>query len=292
MSFEELRTAQNSGFDAFICGGERITEETAALLRETPTVRLLLLLSAGYDRLFRYGIADNISICNAGDALSPVVAEHAIALLLALVRQLPASAQLQREHRWDKIVLGPKLRSLDDMTVAVLGLGSIGREVAKRATAFGSKVLGVSRSASPYAFAAEVHPSSALHEVLARSDAVVIATPLTPETRHLINDAAFSAIKPGALVVNISRGQTLDQDALVRALDSGAVGGAGLDVQDPEPLPPNSPLWDRPDVIITPHLAGLGGVRSRVRLAEVTLENIKAFMTGGTLQNCIRDRRN
>lgn len=286
----DLAAACRDGLDVLVAGGSAYDAEAAALLRQVPSFRLLHFLSAGYDGVLRCGIADEVTICNAGSAWSPAVAEHAMALLLALARQLPAAGLLQREHRWEKR-LGLQLRSLDGMTLAVLGLGSIGKEIAKRARGFGMQVLGVSRSGRTDASADEVHPATAMHAVLARADAVVIATPFTPETQHLMNDAAFAALKPGALIVNISRGGTLDQDALLRALDAGVVAGAGLDVTEPEPLPAGHPLWNRPEVIITPHVAGLGSARARLRLAELVRDNIDAFRRGGALQNCIRDRR-
>jgi phosphoglycerate dehydrogenase-like enzyme len=288
-SLDQLDAARD-GIVALVIGGVDYDARTADVLQRIPSLRLLHTLSAGYDRLLQFGVADDVTICTAGDAWSPVVAEHAMALLLALVRQLPAALSQQSEAKWDRS-LGSKLRSLDGMTLAIVGLGSIGREIAARARAFGMTVIGVSRSGAPHPSAAEVYPSSSLHTALARADAVVIATALTTETRHLMNDAAFAALRPGAFVVNISRGGTLDQAALLRAIDAGIVAGAGLDVADPEPLPPNDPVWRRPEIILTPHLAGLGSVSARQRLAELVRDNIDAFRKGDALRNCLRDRR-
>lgn len=277
------------GTEVYVTGNMAFSPEVATTLRRVHSLRLLQFTSAGYDGL-QFGVSDEISVCNAGSVWSVAVAEHAMALLLALVRQLPAAALRQRERHWDKGIV-PSIRSLDGQTLAVLGLGSIGKEIARRARAFNMRVIGISRSATPDQSADEVHPPAALHAVLAQADAVVIATPLTPETKHLMNEASFAALKPGALLVNISRGGTVDQAALLQAIDRNIVAAAGLDVFDPEPLPSDSPLWGRPEIIITPHVASVSGPQQRLRLVEMVRDNIAAFRSGAPLKNCIRDRR-
>jgi phosphoglycerate dehydrogenase-like enzyme len=287
-SAAELQAAA-AGVEAYVTGNMAFSPEVAAILRGQPSLRLLHFTSAGYDGL-QHGVAVEVTVCNAGDAWSVSVAEHAMMLLLALSRQLPAALAQQQERRWDKAVV-PGIRSLDGQTLAVVGLGSIGKAVARRARAFGMRVLGVSRSGAADPAADEVHAAAALHDVLARADAVVIATPLTAETHHLMNDASFAALKAGALFVNISRGGTVDQAALLRAVERGSVAAAGLDVTDPEPLPPESPLWDRPEILITPHVASVSGEHAKQRLADMVRDNIAAFRSGAPLRNCLRDRR-
>lgn len=284
----ELAAARR-GAEVYLTGNMAFSPAIAAELRQWPALRFLHFTSAGYDGL-DHGISEALTICNAGGAWSASVAEHAMALLLALARQVPGAVLDQQARRWNKgLVAG--VRSLDGQTLAVLGLGSIGKAVARRARPFNIRVIGISRSATPDDCADEVHPSSALHGVLARADAVVVATPLTPETRNLLDDAAFAALKPGALVVNVSRGATVDAAALLRAIDRGIVAGAALDVTEPEPLPADSPLWARKEILITPHIASVGSAQARIRLSELIRDNIAAFRSGAPLSNCLRDRR-
>lgn len=180
------------------------------------------------------------------------IAQTAMMYLLALVRDLPEFSAAQRGHRWE-----PRhTRDLGDLTIGVLGLGSIGAEVARLATAFGARVIGVRRSPTGDE-PCETWPAGRRDELLGLVDAVVLCTPLTDETRRSIGAAEFAAMRPGALFVNVGRGECVDEDALIAALASGHLGGAGLDVFVTEPLPADSALWDMPRVIITPHASGI-----------------------------------
>lgn len=282
--------AQLPGAQAAILSGREYDADVAAAFRaQGDSLRLLQFLTAGYEGAVLHGVPPRITVCNAGDAYSAMVAEHVLTLLLAMIRQMPVLFGQQREKRWDRTI-GGKLDSLDGKTVAVIGFGGIGREVAKRARAFGCRILVVTRRARPEPEADEVHGLDALHPVLGQADAIVVALPLMPETRELIGAAAFAACRPGALLVNVARGELVDQAALLAALEAGQIGGAALDVTTPEPLPADSPLWVHPKIIISPHLGGVGSAAGLRRLAELTCDNLTRLRDGRPLRHQVINR--
>ncbi|MCC6475096.1 MAG: D-2-hydroxyacid dehydrogenase [Burkholderiales bacterium] len=243
------------------------------------SLRFLQLLTAGYEGPLIHGVPPRVLVANAGESWSPAVAELAMTLLLALVKCVPAIAANHSKHGWERGFTA-RMGGLDEKTMAIIGYGSIGREVARRARAFGMRVIGVSHSARPDALADEVRPVSALIEVLGRADAIVLAVPFSPESERMIGAKELAACKPGAVLVNIARGGLIDQGALEAALKSGTIAGAGLDVTDPEPLPPDHPLWTSPNLLISPHCSGANGKTGRVRLARFIGENIERFIEG------------
>ncbi len=261
------------------------TAAIAKAARENaPKLRFFQLLTVGYDRLLKEKIPDTLTIATAGESLSPVVAEHALALILALQRRVPESLTLQAQRKWDSSVMG-RMASLDRKTIAVVGFGSIGREIGRMAKAFGARVIGVSRSAKPSPHADVVRPIKELDAVLAEADIVAIATPLTDETKGMFDAARIARMKDGAFLVNIARGPVADTTALAAALVSGKLAGAGLDVTDPEPPPPDHPIWTAPNLILTPHVA-VGGASAA--LAAFAGDNIERFMRGEPPQAVVK----
>jgi phosphoglycerate dehydrogenase-like enzyme len=217
----------------------------------------------------------------------PAVAEHAVALLLALVRQLPRAFAAQADAGWDAPAMIGSLRSLEDLTVAIVGFGAIGGAIAARLRPLAKRIIGVSRLGHADARADEMFPSTRLHDALAQSDAVILAVTFSEETRHLIDAAALAAMPANGLVVNVSRGPVVDGAALHRALAGGRLGGAALDVTDPEPLPAGDPLWHTPGVIITPHIATFGSRATGRRLADQYERNVDRFERGEPLEGTI-----
>lgn len=218
-----------------------------------PRLRWVQSFSAGSDHpVFARFAERNIRVDFGVGTSAASIAQTALLYLLALVRDLPEFASSQRSHRWE-----PRhTRDLGDLTVGVLGLGSIGSEVARLVTALGARVIGVRRSPQGDE-PCETWGEDRRDELIATADAVVVCTPLTDATRRSIGSAEFARMKPGAIFVNVGRGECVDEDALIAALSSGHLGGAGLDVFVTEPLPTDSPLWDMPRVIITPHASGI-----------------------------------
>jgi phosphoglycerate dehydrogenase-like enzyme len=259
-------------------------ELVALLARHRPRLRWVQLPTMGYDPVELHGVPHGVTVTTAGDAYAPTVAEHAMTLLLALVRKLPEAVRNAERHRWDQ-AHATSIGTLHDATVVVVGFGNIGHEVAKRLRGFGARVVAVTRSGRPDPLADEVFPADRMLDAFARADAVVLAVPLNAHTRHLIDARALAALQPHALLVNIARGGIVDQAALTAALAEGKLGGAGLDVTDPEPLPPDDPLWTLPNALITPHVAGYGGDVAPRRILALVERNLRNFIEGRPLES-------
>jgi phosphoglycerate dehydrogenase-like enzyme len=273
--------------DVLICPDNFYTAKLAdAVRREASKLAFIQLLTAGFDNAKRQGVPAHVTVCNAGEAYASSVATHAIALLLALQRHIPAALANQGRHAWDR-AFTPQLTMPAASTVIVIGLGPIGREIARLLRAFGARVIGVTRRGQPDATADEVVAASAMRDVLPGADAILIAAPLDETTRHLIGAPEFALCKKSTVLVNVARGGIVEPRALEAALRSGAIAGAGLDVTEPEPLPPNDPLWDAPNLVITPHCAGASGAASGERLTDLVCANLARFMRGEPLQHVV-----
>ena len=263
------------------------TPELGTALRNAASLRWIHFLTSGIERGLAMGLPAQALVTNAVGIKAPNVAEHALTLLLALVRRLPDLRAAQAERRWARDEMDPKLASLQGMTVCIVGLGAIGREVARKLNAFDARPIGVSRTPADGGDIAPVFPRERIGEALAMSDAVVIATTADASSRHLVGAAEFARVKPGAYLVNIARGEIVDETALVAALRDGRLGGAGLDVTAVEPLPQDSPLWRLPNVIVTPHVAG-AGAKDYDQQKNLFGQNLERFMAGKPLLNLRR----
>lgn len=260
----------------------------AAIEAPGSTLRWMHILTAGRNGFESVGLPRGVQITGPAGANAPSVAEHAIAMLLALTRRVPQMLQAQAQHKWDKVGVATGARTLEEARLAIVGFGRVGQEVARRARAFGAVTLGVSRNPKPDPLLDEWHPLSDLPAVLGSADFIVLGLALTPQTRHLFDAPMLAACKPGAVLVNVARGGIVDQVALAAALVSGHLGGAGLDVTDPEPLPATDPLWDAPNLLISPHFAGGVSPASRRRLAEGAAANLQCLMAGEALRDLVR----
>ena len=236
-------------------------------------------------------------VTNARGVFSRPIAEYVLMMILAVSRRLPQLLELQRERTWQPLE-GAELR---DVTVGIVGLGSIGRSVAALASSFGCRVVAVRRHSelesaprSPDDEAAtlgelrldRVGGPETLPVLLAESDFIVLAAPLTPETENLIDADALAAVKPGAWLINVARGRLIDERALLRALRDGELGGAVLDTFRDEPLPPMSTFYDLPNVIVTPHTAWSSG-RVLDRSVDLFCDNLRRFARGEPLLNVV-----
>jgi phosphoglycerate dehydrogenase-like enzyme len=218
--------------------------------------------AAGVAQLMYPELRDSgIVVTNPSGVFSPPMAEHTMGLLHALARNFPDSTRHQDRSHWGQQDIWDKPQRLTELggrVLLIIGFGSIGRELAKRASTFDMRVWGVTRSGRGDSTHAEkLLSASQLEEALPHADYVVIAAPETAETRHLIGAAQIARMKPGARLINVGRGSLLDEVALIRALESGALGGAALDVTSVEPLPSESPLWKAPNLFITPHTSAV-----------------------------------
>jgi phosphoglycerate dehydrogenase-like enzyme len=256
------------------------TRDYVRALVAVPNLRWLHSFSAGVDNVFFQRLIEaGTTVTTSSGANAPAVGHLAVLFLLALARKLPARMQAQREKRWER----QRIEDLDGSTVAILGLGPIGLEVARATSALGMHVIGLRRTPrgdEP----CETLPLERLPDALARADHLVLALPLTSETHHIIDATALATLRPGAFVVNVGRGELIDEPALVDALRSGRLGGAGLDVFETEPLPEDSPLWDMPNVIVTPHDGGFSA-GGRRRAIDIFLDNLGRWARGEPLRN-------
>ena len=267
------------------------------LLARAPRLNYVHSASTGVERaLTPAALERGLVITNARGVFSRPIAEYVLMMILAVSRRLPGLLELQRERTWQPLE-GVELR---DVTVGIVGLGSIGRAVGALATAFGCRVVAVRRrSDGGTVLAADDETRSfgevmldrvggpeTLPELLADSDFVVLAAPLTPDTADMIDEAALAAMKSTAWLINIARGRLVDERALLDALREGRIGGAILDTFREEPLPPTSPFYDLPNVIVTPHTSWSSG-RVLDRSVELFCENLRRYAAGEPLLNVV-----
>lgn len=243
-------------------------------------VRYIHTISAGID-----GYIDEVDRChgsalpvtNGAGVYSDAVGEHVIALLLAVMHGIVPSVRNMAEKQWPAI---PMLGNVNGKTIAVLGTGDIGNNAARICAAMGARVLGFKLHAcEPFPPYSEIYTGDdGLDALLPQADAVLVCLPGSPFTKDMLDARRIGLMKAGSVLVNIGRGSIVNTEALMEALRSGRIAAAGLDVTDPEPLPPDHPLWDCPNVLITPHISGLGA--SKQKHAEWFAENLRAYLEG------------
>lgn len=239
--------------------------------------------SAGIDnRLFQRILERGVTLTHSPGLYARPIAEWLIGYMLHHVKRMPAHAQAQAAHEWSR----QQSEELTGKTVGIVGYGGIGQEVARLAKAFEMRVVATKRTPVEHPNVDVLLPPDQLVELLAVADFVVLATPLTEETRGLIGAAELAAMKPGAVLLNVSRGKVVDEPALVEALTDGTIAAAVLDVTDSEPLPPESPLWDLPNCVITPHDSG-ESPQILERGGEIFLKNLSRYLQGQPLLDAV-----
>jgi phosphoglycerate dehydrogenase-like enzyme len=265
----------------------------ADLIQESADLVWVQIFSAGAERCLAVDKlrSGEVLLTNGQKMSSPAIGEHAVAMALSLARGLIRYGKLMPQGDWDRAwARGGNIYSVSGKTMLVVGLGGIGSAAAKRAKALGMRVIATrnsSREGPPYVD--YVGLSDELGELAAEADIIVNALPLTSSTRGLFDADLFSQVKQGALFINVGRGATVVTEALVAALESGRLAGAGLDVIDPEPLPADHPLWQMNNVIITPHVSWAGS--DRRYHATLLRENIRRYLAGDALLNVVDPER-
>jgi len=255
-----------------------------ALRRHARKLRWMFFSSSGIERGVAAGIPEGVRVSNSTGVKATMVSEHAVTLLLALLRQFPENGRHQRAHKYTREETNAKMRTLEGATVCIIGRGAIGREVVRKVKAFDARPIAVSRITADPGDLAAVFPRERIREALAQSDAVVIVTVADESTFHMIGAAELAAMKPSAFIVNTARGEIIDEAALIASLREGRIAGAGLDVFETEPVPANSPLWDMPNVIMSPHIAG-GGSDGYFMHRKLFVENLDRLRKGEPLIN-------
>ncbi|MGY1744204.1 NAD(P)-dependent oxidoreductase [Blastococcus sp. SYSU D00695] len=274
--------------EALVVWGNR-PADLAAVAGEMPRLRWVQSLAAGPDAVLAAGFPAGVAVTSGAGLHDAPVTEHAVALVLSLVRRLPAAARAQAAHRWARELGGLQplhpegpVTTLLGARVLVWGFGSIGATLAPVLRALGASVRGVARSAGERA-GFPVVAEDELEAELACTDVLVMVLPATGATRHALDARRLAALPASAYVVNVGRGSTVDEAALVDALAAGRLAGAALDVTETEPLPPGSPLWDAPGLLLTPHAAGGRPVGADALVAE----NVAALLAGRPLRNLV-----
>lgn len=286
----ERTQAQEEEWDRLMASAEVMLDayrpSSSHLPRRAPRLRWIQFSSSGIGGLVeQMGLPDSsILVTNVAGMHGTPLAEFALLSMLYFAKDLPSVLADQRQHRWRRFAA----HSLNGRNLGIIGLGGVGREVARLARAVGMRVAGTKRTTegtSPDAnYVDAIYPNDDLRPLLAESDYLVLSVPLTPETDGLISEQELDAMKPGAILLNISRGAVVDEPAMIRALQSGHLGGAALDVFAEEPLPDDSPLWDMPNVLVTSHsMSTVVGENEEV--VDRFIDNLHRYLAGQPLRN-------
>jgi phosphoglycerate dehydrogenase-like enzyme len=242
--------------------------------------------AAVHQLMFPELIHSEIVLTNAREVHGPVVAEHVMALVFALAKKIPASVRLQQKHVWGQQILWdevPRIREVAGATLGIIGLGSIGRPTVKNAKAMGMKVIAAREHPEKGSEGADVVVGmTQVHELFSEADYIVLAAPVTDSTRSIANAERLALMKPDACLINVGRGPLVDEAALASALREKKIGGAALDVFPKEPLTADSPLWDVPNLLITPHTAALT-TKLWERHYALFSENLRRYLNGDAL---------
>jgi phosphoglycerate dehydrogenase-like enzyme len=259
------------------------------VVRRAPRLRWIQFTSAGVDHLWQPSLGEaNVAVTTTRGIHAFPMAEFVMSCVLVFEKGVPRMLRSQWERRWDRFLV----EELLDKTMTLLGVGEIGRAVARLAKAFGIHTIGVGRQDTRDQSVPELDqrlPSTALPGVLGRSDYVVASLPLTARTRGVLNEQMFRAMKPSTIFVNVGRGRTVDEAALIRALQEGWIRAAALDVFEQEPLPAASPLWNLPNVLVSPHM-GSDTIRYMERMTEVLYDNLVRYAEERPLRNVVDPR--
>ena len=243
---------------------------------------------AGVEKLARISeiAGSDVIVTNTRGAHAATIAEHTFGLLISLTRNLRQTFQAQRDHNWGVQFDNPMV-GLTGLTLGMVGLGNIGRAIAKRGYAFDMNVIAIDAHEVPKPdFVTELRLSDGLDDLLQRSDVVAVTTPHTPNTAGLLDEQQLRLMKPSSYLLVVSRGGIVDEDALARMLNEGKLAGAGLDVTATEPLPEDSPLWETPNLLITPHCSGQSAFTSASALA-IFHENLRRYLADEPLTNLV-----
>ena len=276
----ELREALK-GCEALIVNNRSYTADNAKLIREHGVaLKWIQFSTSGIDNAMTNGLPSNVVVTNIAGLRAFAVAEQALMLMLALVRRVRATETARTRQEWARDAVTPSMDNLAGKHLLIIGLGAIGREIARKAKAFDMKVTGISRTIETVPNVDQVLSRSELQAACTRADMVAIAAGADADTGQLLNREAIAALKPTAFVVNVARGQLLDEPALLEALQNGKLAGAGFDVMATEPLPKGHPFWDLDNVIMTPHVGGAGNQGIGGGLGSIFADNLRRWFEG------------
>jgi len=242
--------------------------------------------TSGIDKAVASGLPEGVPVTNAAGFHANRVAEHAMSLLLAVGRHHYDAFAARPKREWIRDEVTPHMLTLEKATMVLIGLGSIGQSIARKAKAFDMRVIGISRGKGPIDNIDEVRPRERLLETLREADVVMLSAVYDQDTHMILNAAGIAALKPRAIIVNIARGLLIDEPAMIAALKANKIHGAGLDVMTVEPLNAESPLWDMPNVVMTAHSAGAGGDKTDP-IVNIIADNLVLFKAGKPLNKLV-----
>lgn len=288
-SLESLANALD-GAEIFHVYNSAFTAEFARLVRDQGrTLKWIQFTTVGVEIGLRAGLPDGVWVTNGGDVSQRVLATHAMALMLGVMRNFRGFEQLRAKREWARHTMSSHILDPDGARMVILGMGHIGQDIARKAKAFDMEVICVTRSPAPAVPEIDrVVTREKIDEVLPSADVVMVALPLDNSTRGFLSAERIALMKETAILVNISRGKVVDEAALARALAEGRLKGAGLDALAEEPLPATSPLWDLPNVLLTPHVGGQGGHQLWRRMSELIRDNTRRYLAGAPLKHVVR----
>lgn len=277
--------------EILIVSNRLYTPEHAEIIRESgKDLRWLQFSTSGIDKAADNGLPSGVTVTNAAGLRAFAVAEHALALMLGLVRQFRATEKARRDEFWSRDAVTPSMDNLSGKHLVLIGLGAIGHEIARRAKAFDMQVTGISRSKEPIAHVDRIRPRCELQAAAAEADILLLSVIYDETTDKILNRGVIAAMKPTAYLVNIARGRLVDEAALVEALQAGRIAGAGLDVTVTEPLPPGHPFWTLPNVLLTPHVGGAGSSDDGTSFMKIFLDNLRRWQRQEPLKNLVIER--
>jgi D-2-hydroxyacid dehydrogenase (NADP+) len=272
----------------FISNRVYVEDMVAAVNANAANLKLIHFTTSGVDKALKAGgFPEGITVANVAGLRGPTLAEHAFALLLCLSHRFRAIEAARKDHDWLRDEITQTVTPLKGQTLVVIGLGATGQSMARKARAFDMRVIGVSRAYAPDDLVEKIFPRERANEALAQADAVLMSMPSTAETRGFLDAEKFAAMKPNTLVINVARGDLINEADLIKACNSGVIAAAGLDVQAEEPMQADNPLWDVDNIVISPHVGGGGGGPKDTALDDMLIENLRLYLAGEPLKRLV-----
>jgi len=289
-SLEEFAKSLTNA-EILVIGNRAYSQGVAnTILVNGEALRWIQFTTSGIDNATKFGMPPGLVVTNASGLRAFCVAEHALMLMLALVRALRDTEAGQRNHVWCRDHVTPRMDNLAGKHLVIVGAGAIGQEIARKAAAFDMRITGVSRSIQPMANFTRMRPRAELKDAASEADILVVAANYAEDTRIMISRDVMAALPKGAYLINIARGALIDQEALVEALQENRLSGAGLDVTEEEPLPLNHPLYAMHNVIITPHIGGAGSSGTGAGMGRILADNLRLWIAGKRLEKVVIDK--
>jgi phosphoglycerate dehydrogenase-like enzyme len=278
--------------EILIVSNRLYTADNAAIIRANAgALKWIQFTTSGIDKAVDVGLPSGVVVTNSSGLRAFAVAEHAYALILGLMRQLMAVDAARREKIWRRDEITPTTNNLNGKHMVLIGLGAIGQDIARKAKAFDMTVTGISRTTDTIPHVDRIRPRNELQAAAAEADIVMVAAISDAETDKIVSRSVIGAMKPSAYVINIARGQMIDEPALIEALQAGKLAGAGLDVAVTEPLPADHPFWTLPNVLITPHIGGSGGHGdSHDGFIKIFVDNLRRWVDKKPLKKVVLEK--